>query len=85
MKYLKYINGQITISTLTGICILIGAIGAPFVYIKNIEADSNKADADMKQVIAVNSNRILTLEENYKKIDNKLDALLMERGIKVKQ
>ena len=78
MKYLKYINGQVTISTLTGICILIGAIGAPFVYIKNIEADSIKVNAQLAQVVAVNSNRLTTLEENYKTINNKLDTLLMK-------
>ena len=72
------------IGTLGIIIGLIGAIGVPFLYVGGI-----------KETNAVQANQITTLQENYTELrmeikdmridtNKRLDALLQERGIKVK-
>ena len=70
-------KGQINLSLLTGIAAFIAAIAAPIIWV-----------GDIKQVNAVQDNRLGTVETNYMRLEGKLDmqsekinALLVKQGI----
>lgn len=85
MNWIKHkIIGQITVSTLYGVIILIGAIAAPVIYITEIKADLAKADSTMTTDIARDQTNINNLKEQLDRMNDKLDALLMKQGLNPK-
>ena len=85
MTWLKQkMNGQITISALYGVIILIAAIATPVIYVTEIKADLAKADSQMTKDIAIDQTNIQNITKQLDSMNGKLDALLNKQGISIK-
>lgn len=81
MSWIKAkVKGQITITALISVIVLITAIATPILYVTDIKADASAADNAMAMKIAVDENKILTLEQNYKILNDKIDWLIRQQG-----
>lgn len=73
-------RGQMTVSALISIIVLITAIATPILYVTDIKADANMADSGLDAKIAIEKTRVDNLEENYKELNVKIDWLIRQQG-----
>ena len=72
MKKTKETKGYITITLALSIGIaILGGITTFY----NVNGKTDKAIAEVKTDVAVNSSKVCSLEENLEKMDNKLDSI----------
>lgn len=81
MSWIKAkMRGQMSVSALISVIVLITAIATPILYITDIKADAITADNNLATKIAVDENRISTLESSYKELNTKIDWLIQQQG-----
>lgn len=74
---MNYLKGQVQISAVTGVVIMFGAIGAPFLYVGGINATN--ATQDVK--IATVQTDISEIKNNVEYIRRTLEAMSVKQGI----
>lgn len=81
MSWIKAkMRGQMSVSALISVIVLITAIATPILYVTDIKADANTAVNNLATKIAVDENRISTLESSYKELNTKIDWLIQQQG-----